>query len=92
MATDRSVGEYFEGKPESREVFDIVAAKFESFGPCDRTIGSQISWGRSRKFAWFCFDDRSGFIHLIFESLIIFKYIVASDSFDTTYTCSCAAL
>ena len=53
MANDRTVEEYFEGKPGSREIFDIVAATLESFGPCGRTIGSQISWGRTRKFAWF---------------------------------------
>jgi hypothetical protein len=50
---DRPVDEYFNDKPGSREIFDIVAEQVDSFGPCDISVGSQISWGRTRKFAWF---------------------------------------
>lgn len=49
----RELDEYFEGKPGSRRIFDILAERIEALGDSKMTIGSQISFGRRRKFAWF---------------------------------------
>ncbi|HEX6301987.1 MAG TPA: DUF5655 domain-containing protein [Acidimicrobiia bacterium] len=48
-----SVDEYFAGKPESREIFEVIAARIAQRGPSDVSVGSQISFGCNRKFAWF---------------------------------------
>jgi hypothetical protein len=51
--TDIEYGPHFEGKPRSRVIFEILAERIASLGPSDVTVASQISWGRSRKFAWY---------------------------------------
>ena len=43
------VAAYFEGRPRSREVFDIIAARIHALGPSEMTVASQISFGRKRK-------------------------------------------
>lgn len=48
-----SLEEYFDGRPESFEIFNIVSERVDAIGPSTMTIGSQISFGRSRKFLWF---------------------------------------
>ena len=50
---DQTVKDYFDGKPEALEIFEIVADKIAAVGPSKMTIGSQISFGKGRKFAWF---------------------------------------
>jgi hypothetical protein len=51
--TSRGLEQYFEGRPESAKIFDILADKIERLGGAEVTVGSQISFGRKRKFAWF---------------------------------------
>ena len=51
--SSRELDIYFEGRPESRRVFDILAERIGALGDAEMTIGSQISFGRRRKFAWF---------------------------------------
>lgn len=69
MAT-RTVEEYFKDKARSLEIFRIVSEQVASVGPADMTIGSQISFGRSRKFLWFWLynvtqKDPNGVPHLM---------------------------
>lgn len=49
----RELDDYFDGRPESREIFDTLAERINALGEAKMTIGSQISFGRRRKFAWF---------------------------------------
>ena len=49
----RELDKYFEGRPESRQIFDILADRIEELGGAQVRIGKQISFGRQRKFAWF---------------------------------------
>lgn len=49
----RELDEYFDGRPESREIFAILVERIRLFGGAEIAIGSQISFGLSRKFAWF---------------------------------------
>lgn len=49
----KELDEYFEGRPESRRIFDNLAERIDALGDAEMTIGSQISFGRRRKFAWF---------------------------------------
>lgn len=49
----RELDEYFGGRPGSRRIFDILAGRISALGDAEMTIGSQISFGRQRKFAWF---------------------------------------
>ena len=51
--TFRELGRYFEGRPESEKVFNILANRIEALGGAEISVGSQISFGRKRKFAWF---------------------------------------
>jgi hypothetical protein len=48
-----TVDEYFAGKPESHRIFDAIAARIAEHGPTELSVRSQISFGVSRKFAWF---------------------------------------
>lgn len=48
-----TVDEYLAEKPDSREVFDVIAARIAEHGPSDLSVQSQISFGVNRKFAWF---------------------------------------
>ena len=61
---------YFEGKPRSREMFGIISDRIGALGPSEITVGSQISFGRRRKFAWFWLynvtaKDPNGVPHLM---------------------------
>lgn len=47
----RELDDYFDGRPESREIFDTLAERINALGEAKMTIGSQISFGRRRKFA-----------------------------------------
>lgn len=49
----KTADQYFAGKPESREVFDAIAARIEEQGPHEIEVKSQISFAVNRKFAWF---------------------------------------
>ncbi len=65
-----SLDSWFDGKPEARATFDVLAAVIEGFGPSDVAVGSQISFGRRRKFAWFWLynvtkKDPNGVPHLM---------------------------
>ncbi len=51
--SDDAVHRYFDGKPDSYEVFRAVYEQVRSFGPFETFVGSQISFGVERKFAWF---------------------------------------
>lgn len=48
-----SIADYFEGKPETYEIFEAVRSQIDSHGPSDVEVKSQISFGVNRKFAWF---------------------------------------
>lgn len=48
-----SVDLYFAGKPESREIFEVIAARIAEQGPSEVSVASQISFKVNRKFAWF---------------------------------------
>jgi hypothetical protein len=50
---DKAIADYFVGKPDSFEIFKAVYEQVRSFGWLDVTVGSQISFGVKRKFAWF---------------------------------------
>jgi hypothetical protein len=51
--TSGELAEYFEGRPDSARIFEILAERIEALGRAELTVGSQISFGRRRKFAWF---------------------------------------
>ena len=64
------VERYFEGKPQAGEIFDAVYEQVRSFGPFDVSVGSQISFGVDRKFAWFWLynvtkKNPNGILHLM---------------------------
>jgi hypothetical protein len=44
---------YFDGRSESLEIFAILVERINALGEVEMTVGSQISFGRQRKFAWF---------------------------------------
>ena len=48
-----SVDEYLSGKPESREIFEVISARIAEQGPSEVSVASQISFKVKRKFAWF---------------------------------------
>lgn len=50
---DKVIAAYFDGKPDSFEIFKAVYEQVRSFGAFDVTVRSQISFGVNRKFAWF---------------------------------------
>jgi hypothetical protein len=67
---DPAIESYFEGKPESRALFEIIAGRIEALGPAEITVGSQISFGARRKFVWFWLynvtkKDPNGVPHLM---------------------------
>lgn len=68
--TGNSVDEYFAGKPETRQIFDAVAARIAACGPSDVEVKTQISFGVRRKFAWLWLynvtkKNPSGVLHLM---------------------------
>lgn len=44
---------HFEDKPRSGAVFGALAHVIDGCDDGTLTVGSQIGWGRERKFAWF---------------------------------------
>jgi hypothetical protein len=48
-----AIAAWFDGKPASYAIFRIVAERIATLGPVEITVASQISFGRTRKFAWF---------------------------------------
>jgi len=48
-----TIEKYFEGKPKTKEIFEAVNQQVRPLGPFEVSIGSQISFGAERKFAWF---------------------------------------
>lgn len=49
----RQIDDYFDGKPESHAIFRALNDRIDALGPSETTVGSQISFGANRKFAWF---------------------------------------
>lgn len=45
--------DYFEGKPETYEIYKAIEKRIAALGPNEITVKSQISFGANRKFAWF---------------------------------------
>lgn len=67
---DEAIAVYFEGKPESFEIFKAVYEQVRSLGSFDVSVKSQISFGVKRKFAWFWLynvtqKDPNGILHLM---------------------------
>ena len=65
-----AIAVYFEDKPVSREIFEVVANRIEALGPTDVEVKSQVSFGAKRKFAWFWLynvskKNPSGILHLM---------------------------
>ena len=50
---DEEIAAYFEGKPDTYELFKTILARLQTLGPFEVTVASQISLGIDRKFAWF---------------------------------------
>ncbi|MFI6866164.1 DUF5655 domain-containing protein [Nocardia sp. NPDC050406] len=50
--TEQRVREYFEGKPHSFEIFTVLRELIDQRGACEMSVGSQITFGVRRKFAW----------------------------------------
>jgi hypothetical protein len=50
---EEAVERYFKGKPETYRIFTAVYDQLQSIGFFTVTVGSQISLGVNRKFAWF---------------------------------------
>ena len=68
--SDAEVDAWFDGKLESRAVFDSAREAIEAAGASDMTVGKQISFGGKRKFAWFWLynvtkANPSGILHLM---------------------------
>jgi Domain of unknown function (DUF5655) len=51
--TTETLAAWFEEHQGSRKIFDIVAKRISELGPAEVIVGSQISFKRKRKFAWF---------------------------------------
>ncbi|MEP1123607.1 MAG: DUF5655 domain-containing protein [Ilumatobacter sp.] len=47
------IEDYFDGKPDSLAIFEAIVDTAEQHGEFDITVKRQISFGRTRKFAWF---------------------------------------
>lgn len=70
MSGDKDVETYFEGKPDSHDVFQVVHDRIRALGPIEIDVRSQISFGVNRKFAWFWLynvtnKNPSGILHLM---------------------------
>jgi len=64
------IDEYFEGKPDTHEVFLAVEERILGLGPSNLEVKTQISFGVNRKFAWFWLynvtgKNPSGILHLM---------------------------
>lgn len=51
--TAKQIDRYFDGRPGSRAIFLTLRDRIASMGPSETMVGSQISFGAHRKFAWF---------------------------------------
>lgn len=65
-----ALGEYFEGKPETYEIFKVVERRIDACGPSEVEVKSQISFGVNRMFAWFWLynvtrKNPNGVLHLM---------------------------
>jgi hypothetical protein len=65
-----SVKDYFEGKPDTYEIFQAVERRLTELGPSEVSVGSQVSFGVKRKFAWFWLynvtkKNPSGILHVM---------------------------
>ena len=61
---------FFEGRPDSYEIFTAIRDQIQAFGLSEITVASQISFGVKRKFAWFWLynvtkKDPNGIPHLM---------------------------
>jgi Domain of unknown function (DUF5655) len=68
--TATSIEEYFEGKPDSYDIFKVVEDRVLALGSVEVSVASQISFGAKRKFAWFwlynvTMSNRNGVPHLM---------------------------
>ena len=45
--------DYFDGKTTSHEIFTVLKDRIDGLGASTMTVGTQISFGTNRKFAWF---------------------------------------
>ena len=66
----RSIDGFFEGKSDSRAIFDTVAGRISACGPSEIEVKTQISFGANRKFAWFWLynvtkKNPNGVLHLM---------------------------
>jgi hypothetical protein len=48
-----AIEQYFDGKPKTHRIFKAVHDYVHTLGPFQVSVGSQISLGVNRKFAWF---------------------------------------
>ena len=65
-----TVDEYFAGKPDTHEIYQVVARRLSDLGPSEVSVKSQISFGVNRKFAWFWLynvttKNPGGILHLM---------------------------
>jgi hypothetical protein len=58
--SDASVDDWFDGKPDTKRVFQAVQKQLDDCGPSDLTVGKQIGFGAKRKFAWFWLYNVTG--------------------------------
>lgn len=68
--TQREIKEFFEEKPRSFRIFQVIAERISAMGPSQLSVASQISFGRQRKFVWFWLynqtrKDPNGVPHLM---------------------------
>lgn len=47
-----AIDRFFEGKPGTRAIFDEIKRRIDAAAPNQIEVGSQISFGSERKFAW----------------------------------------
>lgn len=64
------ISAFFEGKPDTHEIFRVVAERIEALGSNTVEVRSQISFAVERKFAWFWLynvtkKNPSGILHLM---------------------------
>lgn len=67
-----AIEKYFEGRPTTHRIFKAVHDHVETQGPFETSVGSQISFGGKRKFAWFWLynvtkKDPNGILHAMFR-------------------------
>ena len=50
---NEAIKQYFDGKPQTYEIFKAVHDYLNALGPLQVAVASQISFAVNRKFAWF---------------------------------------